>query len=275
MDGARSDVRPFPFAVSIISCGEIVITVADNGKLIMTDETGAKPVEADFYKELLSSMADVVFQRIRRADGRIEFSYLSQGLQDLFGLDPKEVVSDANVLLDALHPDDREEFLDTLKKSEQTAAPWSLQFRIISKQGVEKWIDGSSTVLREENGEVLWNGILREITDRKHLEVKSAGQTATIDAIFTNMAQGMVYYDRDLIVVAHNNQALNMLGLSQDSVGDNEPFENWLRHATAAGRRADDENLEQRIARRMDIARKFEPYSEDLVRADGATVEVR
>ena len=76
-------------------------------------------------------------------------------------------MADANVLLETLHPEDRDAFYSSLTESARTLEPWNLEFRISDAQGAQKWIRGSSNVRQAEADSVIWDGVLLDITERK------------------------------------------------------------------------------------------------------------
>jgi diguanylate cyclase (GGDEF)-like protein/PAS domain S-box-containing protein len=241
----------------------------------VTTESESTSGGTSLHEELLSSLPGAVFQRVRRSDGRIEYTYLSDGVRDLFDIEPAAAARDAGLLLAAVHPGDRDLFSASLDEATLAQEPWDLEFRITTKGGGEKWVRATSTVRKDGDGDVYWNGIVREITGHKDLQREAARQQETITAMFANMAQGMIYYNSDLVVTAYNNQALEMLGLPASEIEPNQPFETWLRLATRASGNESPLDLEERVARRIEIARRFEPYSEDLIRDDGRIIEVR
>ena len=49
-------------------------------------------------------------------------------------------------------------------------SPWSLEFRIIQRDGSIHWISCNSIPEREEDGSTLWHGYITDITDRKQAE---------------------------------------------------------------------------------------------------------
>ena len=66
--------------------------------------------------------------------------YASQGLTELFGVKPEDVVDDASILGRVIHPDDRERIVATLDRSRETLTAWQCEYRVTVPGKAEKWI---------------------------------------------------------------------------------------------------------------------------------------
>lgn len=89
-----------------------------------------------------------------------------------------------------------------------------------------------------------------------------------------NVDQGVVVYDENLTVVAFNNRALELLNMPADQFAVGEPFKKWVRFTAALGGYGGQGPAEDRVAKRMAIARTLAPYQSDHLRFDGKTIEV-
>ncbi|MDP6572309.1 MAG: PAS-domain containing protein [Rhodospirillales bacterium] len=122
------------------------------------------------YETITANVPGVVYQRVMRPDGSISYPYVSPGVRALYEIEPDDILADAEVMLGVLPPDERERFFASLRESADTLDTWNLEFRVVTKSGAEKWIQGSSRVTRAEGGEVTWDGFLLDITERKRAE---------------------------------------------------------------------------------------------------------
>ena len=122
------------------------------------------------YETITANVPGVVYQRVMHPDGSISYPYVSPGVRALYEIEPDDILADAEVMLAVLLPDERERFFASLRESADKLDTWNLEFRVITKSGAEKWIQGSSRVTRAESGEVEWDGFLLDITERKRAE---------------------------------------------------------------------------------------------------------
>ncbi|MBW3638092.1 MAG: response regulator, partial [Armatimonadetes bacterium] len=129
-------------------------------------ENALRESEARFGR-IVANVPGMVYQFVAKTDGTFQFSYVNEGSREIFGLEPEEILGDAYLLTGQIHPDDAESFSESVMRSAQTLEAWEWDGRFVSPQGVMKWIRGTSRPKREPNGEVVWDGILFDITQSK------------------------------------------------------------------------------------------------------------
>jgi PAS domain S-box-containing protein len=72
-----------------------------------------------------------------------------------------------------LHPEDRARVLAADESSKATGESFGEEYRLIAKDGSVVWVRDQATLLRNASGEPwLWQGVLLDVTDRKHAERK-------------------------------------------------------------------------------------------------------
>jgi PAS domain S-box-containing protein len=158
------------------------------------------------YEAITSNVPGVVYERVMQPDGTISYPYLSPGLTDIYGLDPEAVMADPSLLLDTLHPDDRDGFFDSLKASAEALADWLHEFRIVAGDGTVKWMRGGSRIHKDENDNLVWHGILLDISEEKRAQEALAEKEAQLRLALDNMPGGIVFIDRDRNFVLYNPQ---------------------------------------------------------------------
>jgi hypothetical protein len=112
----------------------------------------------------------VLYQFEMLPDLSARFSYVSERIRDLFGLDPAAIMRDAGVIFGVIVPEDRQGVIDSVMASSQTLAEWRQEFRIRHTDGHERWLLGTSTPQREGDGRVVWHGYLQDMTALRELE---------------------------------------------------------------------------------------------------------
>ncbi|MBD2067121.1 PAS domain S-box protein [Leptolyngbya sp. FACHB-671] len=121
-------------------------------------------------KQIAANVPGMIYQFLCRADGSRRVLYASSGCQELLELDPEAVQADFSLIADLCHPADRVNFEQALADSAAALEPWNWEGRIITPSGKLKWIQGFSRPERQDNGDLLWDGVLVDITDRKQAE---------------------------------------------------------------------------------------------------------
>ena len=141
---------------------------------IQSDVTGLKCAEKALreserrYETITANIPGVVYERVLHPDGGISFPYVSAGLRETHGLDPKEVMRDPAAWRATTHPDDRERLEKSNAESIEKLEDWNLEYRIVARDGTTKWLRGTSHVRRDATGDVVWDGVLLDITE-EHL----------------------------------------------------------------------------------------------------------
>jgi PAS domain S-box-containing protein len=95
--------------------------------------------------------------------------------------------------LDAVHPDDRDHVLATLKSSLPTGAPIDLQYRVSSDGKTWVWMRSRGAPRRDACGKIIrWYGSVESIDDFKHALDELRGSEARLRAIFDAAPVGIV-----------------------------------------------------------------------------------
>jgi PAS fold. len=60
------------------------------------------------------------------------FSFVSAGCRELYEIEPEAAGQDINVIVDMIHPEDRDDFLNSLTLSAESLQPWRWEGRIVT-----------------------------------------------------------------------------------------------------------------------------------------------
>jgi diguanylate cyclase (GGDEF)-like protein/PAS domain S-box-containing protein len=100
-----------------------------------------------------------------------ETQYVSPQISDLFGITPDEWKASPDAWLKTVHPDDRERAGAEFTKSVEAGEPFHAEYRVISPDGVVRWVVDRTVVLPRVDGQpALTQGMIFDITDRKRAE---------------------------------------------------------------------------------------------------------
>ncbi|MBD1907072.1 PAS domain S-box protein [Funiculus sociatus GB2-A5] len=153
----------------------------------ITDITERKQVEAALqeseakFRRLAENLPGVIYRYVLHPDKTHEFTYASPGTEELYEQKPEAVVQDARLVFDIVHPDDIAPLLESITVSAQTLQPWLMEYRIITPSGRLKLVQGSSRPERQPNGDIVWDGLLIDITSRKQAEQLLADYNLTLE----------------------------------------------------------------------------------------------
>lgn len=153
------------------------------------------------YQLLLDNVPAMLYSLYRGVNGEFFFTYISPGCRELTGLEPDEILADPNVLLDLIHPSDREDYdLKTVRSSE-TTGPFYWEGRMIVK-GETRWIRLESRRRTLPDGARLWDGIHVDITAQKQHEHLLRSQAVVLEERVRERTAELEAAHRDLVRLA-------------------------------------------------------------------------
>ena len=155
-------------------------------------EQALRLVEAR-YKRIAANTPGMVYQFIRRADGSAEFPFVSDACRELLELEPAVLMGDANAYFALVHPKDRAVRDKTVAAAIAAMAPLRWEGRHVLASGKTKWLQLCALPERAANGDMFWDGVVLDNTERKRAEdrllmLESSVENAN-DAILVTKAE--------------------------------------------------------------------------------------
>ena len=116
----------------------------------------------------ISNLPGMAYQLLLDANGAMSFPYVSDGCRSLLGLEPLALKQDASLFQNMLYPNDRASFQQTMRASADKLVLLNWEGRIVMAQnGKIKWVNMRCTPCKLDNGDVLWEGIMTNISQSK------------------------------------------------------------------------------------------------------------
>ena len=159
------------------------------------------------FASLANSIPGVVYQRRVWPDGTIRYTYISDGVRDLFGVEPAEVLADPYALFDCHGPEYHATFRDRLLAASREMKMWDVEATIVTRDGRRKFTHAIARPHREADGSVVWDGLILDATRIKEAELATAAAEAkTRDAIIESLSQGLLLLDaEDRLITCNSN----------------------------------------------------------------------
>ena len=99
--------------------------------------------------------------------------YTSPQIDKILGIPREEWVTDRELWVKQMHPDDRDRVLRENDESNRTGNPFRTEYRLLTRDGRELWFRDEAVVVRDENGDPwFWRGVMTDITEIKRTEEK-------------------------------------------------------------------------------------------------------
>jgi PAS domain S-box-containing protein len=176
------------------------------------------------FKSITSNVPGVVYRRVMTPGGDLHYPYISEGVKSIYGMTPDEVKERPQDLLALIHPDDRELFFDSLKKSAAGLESWELEFRVRLTDGSVRWMRGVSEVHKEASGDIVWDGLILDITDRKLAEERFQTMAANVPGC---LVQIKVFADGKWEYQYLSQKCVEFYGEPPDKVIEERLVLNW------------------------------------------------
>ncbi|AFZ26527.1 PAS domain S-box [Cylindrospermum stagnale PCC 7417] len=125
--------------------------------------------EANFQK-LSANVPGMLYQFRLQPDGSVSFPYVNSGSYELCGLTPEEIFADPQAIISLMHPDELQEFQQSVAISAQTLQPWLWERRMFLPGEQIKWVQAASRPELQADGSIIWDGLMMDITRSKEAE---------------------------------------------------------------------------------------------------------
>lgn len=169
------------------------------------------------FQKLAANVPGMIYQFRQSPDGTISFPFISSGGREIYEVDPEAMMADASLILNTTHPEDNQSLLASITLSAKNLTPWTMEWRIITPSGKLKWVWGSSRPEKQENGDVLWDGLVMDISDRKEREVELEKERQQLRQIIACAPVAMAMFDTKMCYLAHSQKWVKDSHLPVDS----------------------------------------------------------
>jgi diguanylate cyclase (GGDEF)-like protein/PAS domain S-box-containing protein len=148
----------------------------------------------EMLRKISEQVPGVIYQYRLDADGHSCFPYASEAIRYIYEVTPEQVQTDAQPVLDRLHPEDHHRVVESILASFNTLELWQDEYRVCLPERGVRWLEGHAIPEKLEDGSVLWHGYIWDITERKHMEAqiqREVQQERMITLIEHHIAQSL------------------------------------------------------------------------------------
>ncbi len=181
------------------------------------------------------SLPGVIYRLEREPDGRVTIPWLGGDVRDILNCDAAEAMADPKILFDRIHPDDLNILLGV---GHDGRAPLSGEIRLLrdpAGRRDQRWLRCVARPGRQPGGQMVWDGLLLDITDRKAANERAARAEALLLDALESMPQGFAVYGPDDRLLLCNGQYCDLHGTVGAAVRLGDTFEEILRRQVANG----------------------------------------
>ncbi len=191
-----------------------------NGFLINChDITERKKVEASLqqseerYRTLVEQLLAITYT-VEFDDSGSKTTYISPQVETLLGFTPAEWMADRQLWVKQLHPEDYDNVMSAIERSNNTSEALNIEYRILARNGRVLWFRNQQTTKAtwSKNNQTNYiHGVMFDITEQKQLE-NQLQQAQKMEAV-GQMAGGIAHNFNNVLtaLIGHAELAMNQV----------------------------------------------------------------
>ncbi|MFZ4570632.1 MAG: PAS domain-containing hybrid sensor histidine kinase/response regulator [Bacteroidales bacterium] len=122
------------------------------------------------FRKLSANLPDLIFQFTRRPNGSYYVPIASEGIKNIFGCSPEDVIEDFAPIGSVIYPEDSERVISDIEHSAKHLTYFTCEFRVQIPGKPIQWIFSRSTPEKLADGSITWYGFNANITEMKQTE---------------------------------------------------------------------------------------------------------
>ena len=137
------------------------------------DITERKRIEAKIrqkdieFRKLSANVPDLIYQFTRKPDGTYCVPIASEGIKNIFGCAPEDVLDDFAPIGRVIYPEDAASVIAAIEYSAEHLTYFTCEFRVQIPGKAIQWIYSRSTPEKLPDGSITWYGFNMDITEHK------------------------------------------------------------------------------------------------------------
>jgi PAS domain S-box-containing protein len=121
------------------------------------------------YRAIVEHVPAAIY--LDKADASMQSVYVSPQIEAITGVSPERWISEPELWLELIDPEDRPHIEATYRRAAEARAPWSAEYRMRTADGRTIWIHDETTFLLDAAGTPTYmQGVIFDITERKLAE---------------------------------------------------------------------------------------------------------
>ncbi|MEQ8813969.1 MAG: PAS-domain containing protein [Thalassobaculum sp.] len=224
-------------------------------------------------EERFRDVADMAADWIWETDEQLRFSFFSDRVERAIGA-PKETLLGKS-RREAAHVEDADAWRRHMDDMAAHRPFHGFEYAFRRPSGELRHFRASGKPVFDGDGRFVgYRGTSTDVTEEVAARRAVAANSALLETVFENMAQGISVVGADLKARAFNTRFLDLLGFPRDRFRIGDPFEAFIRYNAERGEYGD-VDVEAHVARALEAARRFEPHAVARIRPDGTVLEIR
>ena len=165
---------------------------------------------------IAENVPGILYQFLRKKDGSYGCPFVSDSVRAM-GLDPREVMDETGRIFDLVHPEDLPGMYSSIEESARGFSDWRWEGRLVIG-GKTAWYRGASRPRKLKNGDIVWDGLMLDVTDEVRLQEKTRKAEEAFRNIVERTKEGVYRSIPEGRYIMANEAFARMLGY--DSPGE-------------------------------------------------------
>ena len=193
--------------------GGMVRTFADVTDYVQAE--AALRASEENIRQIASQVPGMVFRVRLTYDGARKYSFVSEGVRDLYRIEPADLLADGNMLQTFRHPEDALAVDAELQRAAFSTLPMTMQFRVMLRDGTVKWAQMTSICVSADDAGTVRTGVTFDITASKLAEAQLSEAEARWKLALDSTGDGVWDWDIPSGVEIFSKRFMEMYGYGE------------------------------------------------------------
>lgn len=137
---------------------------------------------------IMAAIPGAVYRYRLTPDLTQRFLFISPGAMELFGYSAEQLQESFELAWNMILAEDKDRLWGSIQLSAKTLSHWTHEFRVRIRNGEVRWLRGTAIPEAPKNdGSIVWNGILTDISDRKKVEQNLEEKNSALREIISHI----------------------------------------------------------------------------------------
>jgi PAS domain S-box-containing protein len=226
----RPDGSELPVEMTIAALPDQGVVCIGRDMSARRDAEKARDQAEAKYRMLVEQVAAISYIAELGIDG--QWLYVSPQIETIFGFTADEWLSGSRRWIQHIHPEDHP-VVEAAEEASRRGERFQAEYRIVRKDGRTIWVSDTAVVVAGNNAHPLMEGIIVDITERKHLETQLQ-QARRMEAI-GRLAGGIAHDFNNLLTIikGYTELALKRPKIPPEAHADVERIEDAADRASS------------------------------------------